>query len=192
MYHRIGNKSPMKKIILPFTIIAAFATSCENPEKQSVKNAKTMQQFISPANFDTAANPADNFYQYINGNWLKENPIPATEASWNNFSIIQDNNLTNLRNLLEEAASGKNEAGSGKRKLGDFYATAMDSSKLNAERLQSLQPEFKVISDLKSAADLPAIVAYFHKIGVRPFFEIGVGPDSKASNQNIFTLGQGG
>jgi len=179
----------MRKLILPLAILAALIFSCGNPEKQQTENTVKNNHSVNLADFDSSVKPADNFYQYVNGNWLKNNPIPATEAAWNNFSIIHDNNLTNLRNILEAAASGKNESGSTQQKVGDFYATAMDSSKLNESGIKALESEFKAIEGLKSSADLPALIA---QIGVRPLFEINIGADSKASIQNITTLGQGG
>jgi len=177
-------------LILPLSIL--IMASCGNRNDKNSGNNMTTNSSIDLANFDTTVNPKDNFYQFVNGNWIKNNPVPSAEATWTNFNIIQDNNLLNLRTLLEEAAKTKGEPGSPKQKVGDFYSTAMDSAKLNKEGIQPLDAEFKLIADIKSVADLPAVIAHFHIIGVRPLFDFGIGADPKASTENITTLNQGG
>ncbi len=182
----------MKKIIFTLSIGALLFASCGNPNSQSKETTMTANHSVNLANFDTTIVPADNFYQYVNGNWAKNNPVPATEASWTNFNIIHDTNLHNLQTLLEDASKGKSEPNSIKQKVGDFYSMAIDSAKLNQEGLQPLADEFKQIAAIKSTAELPAVIAHFHTIGVRPLFDIYIGADSKASTQNITTLNQGG
>ena len=140
-------------------------------------------QGIDPKNFDTNVKPGDNFFMYVNGNWLKNNPVPASEATWTNFSVIHDQNLTNLRILLEKAKGNK---------AGTFYALAMDSIKLNKEGYSPLAGEFNTISQIKSPQDLPATIAHLHSIGVRTLFDFSVGSDPKASNVNIVTINQSG
>jgi putative endopeptidase len=182
----------MKYILITLPLSLLLLASCGTPNNKNAENAMNPNHSIDLANFDTTVTPADNFYQYVNGNWVKNHPVPSSEATWTNFNIIQDNNLANLRTLLDEAASAKSEPGSPKQKVGDFYSTAMDSVKLNQEGILPLEAEFNLISAIKSSADLPAAIAHLHNIGVRPLFDFSVEADSKASTQNITTLSQGG
>jgi putative endopeptidase len=179
----------MKKSLKGLTFGLVILASCGNPGNQSTM---TKNHSVDPANFDSSAVPADNFYQYVNGNWLKNNPVPPAEASWTNFSVIHDDNLGKLRKILDDASAGNNQAGSAEQKVGDFYATAMDSARLNQEGLKAISDELNRIDQVKSITDLPAVIAHFHRIGVRSLFDINIGADSKASTKNVITLNQGG
>lgn len=144
-------------------------------------------------NMDLSVKPVDDFYHYVNGNWLKNHPIPASESRWGSFNELNDKNTAKLKIILNEAAADKNAiAGSNRQKIGDFYSVAMDSVKLNTDGAVPLKDEFAVISNIKSSADLIKAVAHFHSIGVGPMFGGYVGQDPKISTEYITQLGQGG
>jgi putative endopeptidase len=84
------------------------------------------------ADRDTSVSPGDDFFEYANGGWLKRNPIPATEHSWGIDFLVREQLSGALRELNERAAAGSAPAGSDERKIGDFWATAMDAE--NARR----------------------------------------------------------
>ena len=97
------------------------------------QNMHAQTKPIDPANMDTTVKPCDDFFHYVNGNWLKKNPIPAAYNQWGSFTILQENNGEVLHAILEDA---KNDAaapaGSNKHKIGDFYASGMDSAAIEA------------------------------------------------------------
>ena len=75
------------------------------------KSGKTVTG-INPANMDTSINPAENFYLYANGGWIKNNPVPSTESRWGTFNELQENNYKALKNVLESAAKANAAKGS--------------------------------------------------------------------------------
>src|SRR5882672_7404629 len=86
-------------------------------------------KFIDPANMNTLVKPGDNFVEYAGGVWLKNNSIPAKETTWGSFSILRDFNVNALKKILTEAsADTKAKPGSTKKRVGDFYVAAMDST----------------------------------------------------------------
>ena len=180
----------MKYLIISLSAAGLFV-ACANPRVES-KDVLASNTSIQLSNFDTTVVPGDNFFEYVNGNWLKKNPIPSTESSWNNFNVIRDNNISNLRNLFEEAAKGPGEAGTPKQKVGDFYATAMDSVKLQKDGFEPLNEELNLINEIKTPQDLARIIAHQQSVGVKTLFEFNIGPDPKISTENIVTLTQGG
>src|SRR5580658_348386 len=95
-----NNVMPSFKTALPvFLIITAlFALSFTPPGKKKRK-------FIDPANMDLTTRPGDNFYQYVNGNWIRNNPVPPSKTRWGSFDELREANLVRLRSLLEEAAA---------------------------------------------------------------------------------------
>ena len=108
---------------------------------------KNIKEKLTIANFDTTAKPQQDFYQYVNGTWLKNNPIPASEAAWGSFNVLNDSIVARLRKLLETAAANKNAAkGSVEQKVGDLFATMMDSVNLNKNGITPLNDELAKIN----------------------------------------------
>jgi putative endopeptidase len=169
-----------------------FVTSCGNEGKKEAKNESSFIAF-EKANFDTTVKPGDDFYQYANGGWLKSGEIPASESRWGSFDMLNDNIKKNLHIILDETAAKKDATpGSIEQKVGDFYATAMDSVKLNKEGISPLKEELAKIEALKSPADIIAETAHLHKIGSGSFFAAFVNQDAKKSDELIVQLYQAG
>jgi putative endopeptidase len=154
-------------------------------------NAK--EPAIDVNNFDKAVSPNENFYLFVNGNWSKNNPIPASESSWGSFREIGAANQLKLKIILEEAAANKTAVkGSNTQKIGDFYSLAMDSLKLNKERATPLAAEFELINKVATTKDLLTAIAHLNTIGVYPVFNPGIDQDLKKSTEYITYLSQGG
>jgi putative endopeptidase len=148
---------------------------------------------IDVANIDSTVRPVDDFYQFVNGRWLKGHPIPESESRWGSFNELFDKNQAKLRTILEEASSNKNaQPGSNEQKIGDFYAAASDSVKLNADGVTPLKDEFALIDNIRSTDDLLKAVAHFHQVGVGPMFGGYVGQDPKISTEYVTQFFQGG
>jgi putative endopeptidase len=144
-------------------------------------------------NLDTSVKPCDDFYQFANGGWMTKNPIPAAYPSWGTFNELADRNLTSLRQILEELAKNPNAPkGSAEQKLGDFYATAMDVDKIEAEGLKPLADEFERIAAIKDLASLQAEIAHLHMSGVGALFGFGATIDAKNSTRVVAVVWQGG
>ena len=78
---------------------------------------------------DPTAPACTDFYQYADGVWLKQNPIPSDRPRWGTFDELRQRNLNDLRKILERLAADKSAAaGSDERKLGDFYGACMDEA----------------------------------------------------------------
>ncbi|CAF5006713.1 unnamed protein product, partial [Rotaria sp. Silwood1] len=81
---------------------------------------------------DLSVRPGDNFYVYANGNWLKNNPVPASKTRWGSFDELREESSKRLQTLLDDAA--KNTGRDRKTQIiGDFYAAGMDSTAIEAK-----------------------------------------------------------
>ncbi|RYY71710.1 MAG: M13 family peptidase [Chitinophagaceae bacterium] len=143
-------------------------------------------------NVDSTIKPADDFFEFANGKWLKENSIPDDQSGWGIGNLVIEENLTRLRAISEKAAASKAAAGSSDQKIGDFWTTAMDSTQINASGLKPIQP---LLDKLQAVKDLPAlleVVSEFKKIGSGTFFSEYVTQDNKKSDEMAYTLWQGG
>ncbi len=147
---------------------------------------------FSLSNLDKSCKPCDDFYTFAMGGWMKNNPIPAEYPSWGTFTELRDHNLTAMRSILEAAASSKAATGTNERKIGDFYASCMDSSAADAAGLKPLAAELSAIDAMKDGKDLDAEIARMHRQNIGAIFELGSSPDFKDSTQEIADISQGG
>ncbi|MBL7890894.1 MAG: M13 family metallopeptidase [Bacteroidia bacterium] len=183
------NKNILK--ISSFVAITALV-ACGGETKHEETN-KPKNTGIDIANIDSTVRPVDDFYQFVNGNWTKNNPIPETESRWGSFNELDKQNKAKLKAILEEAAADKAaKPGSNTQKIGDFYSAAMDSVKLNKDGAAPLKDEFAAIENIKTTDDLIKLVSRWHTMGVNPMFGGYVGQDPKISTEYILQYYQGG
>ena len=148
---------------------------------------------LDVAGLDQSVSPCEDFSQYVNGKWKKNTPIPAAESYWGNFNIVQERNTVIMRQILDEAAATKNAApGSNVQKVGDYYATAMDSAAINRAGLAPLQGELYRIISAKTKAALAPVLARQQMLGTNAFMGLDVEPDAKNSVQYAAYFSQGG
>jgi putative endopeptidase len=173
----------MKKIVI-FGLLFATIVGCKKNETA----------FVDPllTNRDTTVNPADDFFSYANGGWFKKHPIPSTEKSNGIFRMIQDTINNQIKNICENSAKANAETGSNKQKIGDFYASGMDSIAINKAGISPLKNELATIDAIKDIPSLLATISHLHTIGASPAFSFYVSQDDKNSEKNALFFGQGG
>ena len=106
----------------------------------------TLALGIDTTNFDRSVRPQDDFFRFVNGKWLAHTEIPADASSWGAFNELRENSRTALHSIVEAAARSKAPAGSESRKVGDLYASYMDSARVESLGISPLQPDLKTIA----------------------------------------------
>jgi putative endopeptidase len=180
------------KNLLSIASIAAlmFMASCSNSNKE---NKSAGEGYFSSKDFDTTIQKGDNFYKYANGAWLKKTEIPASEARWGSFSEVDELRYKILHEVLEESAADKNaKAGSNRQKVGDFYATGMDSVKLNAEGIKPIQPYIEEIDAIKTTDELLAVISKYHRSITQSGYYVYADQDAMNSSKIMVNFFQGG
>ncbi len=144
------------------------------------------------ANLDKTCKPCDDFYQFAMGGWMKSNPIPPEYSTWGSFSQLLDKNQQNLRQILEAAEKQQAAAGSNEQKIGDFYASCMDTTAIEAAGTKPIDSQLASIAAMKSSADLQAEAARLQQQGVGVLFRFSANQDAKDSSQVVGAAWQGG
>jgi putative endopeptidase len=155
-------------------------------------NAADSSWGFSLKNLDTACKPCDDFYEFAMGGWMKANPIPAEYPNWGTFTQLRDNNLNATHTILEAAAKANAPNGSNDQKIGDFYASCMDSSAIESAGLKPISGELSAIDAIKDRKSLDAIIAQLQREGASVLFRLSSGQDIKDSNRVIAIASQGG
>lgn len=183
--------------ILTFALAGTLALSGALPtlalSGADTAKPKSGKLGFDPSNMDTTCKPCDDFNKYVNGGWMARTPIPAAYPRWGSFNELQERNQTHLREILEAAAKDTSaKPGSIERKIGDFYAAAMDEAKIEELGATPLKPDFDRINAISDVKSLQETIAYFQSNGIRTMFGFGGGQDAKDSTQVIGQLSQGG
>ena len=147
---------------------------------------------IDTAGMDRSVRPQDDFYSFVNGNWQKITQIPADRSTTGSFITLTDASENAVHAILEEAMRAHAAAGSDMQKLGDLYASYLDSAAIEAAGVNPVRPDLARINAVTSRADYPALFAGLAKIGVASPFGVGVRQDPKQSDRYAVTAGQGG
>jgi len=177
-----------------FTVVCVLAISLAGIGLQGSPNAgdRPKSWGFDPSNLDKTCKPCDDFYQFAMGGWMKANPIPPEYSVWGSFSQLADKNQMNLREILEAAAGAKAAPGSNEQKIGDFYASCMDTAAIDAAGTKPIEPELTQIAAVQTLADLQAETARLHSRGVGALFRFSSMQDAKDSTQEIAAAFQNG
>ena len=111
--------------------------------------AQNPSKFIDRANMNLSVKPGDDFVTYSNGNWVKNNPIPAKETRWGSFNQLRDFNINAVKTILESTQGTKALAGSVEKRVADFYAAAMDSLAIEKLGFTPIQSDLNQIRSLQ-------------------------------------------
>ena len=148
---------------------------------------------FSLAYLDRSTEPSTDFYRFATGTWVRENPVPSDKSRWGAFDELLERNFHAIRSILEEAeAAPATSVHSVERQVGDFFASAMDTARLEQLHFGRIAHDLAQIDSISSVEELFRVLADLHRVGVDGGFESYVYPDKKASEVYAFYLEQGG
>jgi putative endopeptidase len=148
-------------------LMAAMPAFCQTG---AAPGAGSELRVFDPSLVDKTVDPCDNFYRYSCNGWFKKNPLPPDQVSYGRFTELAELNRLHLKQILEDAAIPNATRSANEQKIGDEYASCMDTATVNKQGIAPLRPELNRIAALKSTAELPALLGHLHIVGVDAFF----------------------
>jgi putative endopeptidase len=177
--------------LLGLLLLGAFAVALNG--RRTARTMQSSSHGYDPANLDKTCRPCDDFFQFANGGWLKDNPIPAEYPAWGSFVMLADENQKQLRTILDSATADKSASpGSNEQKIGDFYSSCMDTTAIDAHGDKPLSPLFAQIDQLKDRESISPLIARLHAQGVGGYFVFASTQDLKDSTKVIGEADQAG
>ena len=182
----------MNKVVLAMAG-ASLILGCSGAQLPSTAAKRAaLASGVALENMDQSVRPQDDFYQYVNGGWLKKTAIPPDRSNYGTFSILQDRAEDSLREILDEAAQANSPRGSDAQKIGDFYASFMDTAGIEKAGIAPLAAELEQIAAIKTPRDLARYIGHNQRIGVNAPFAFYVSIDEKNSSTYVSYVGQSG
>jgi len=176
----------MKKLQVLF-IVFLFFLSCKNNSEQTAEKTYADIQGI-----DSSLKPGDNFFMYVNRKWYDTAQIPGTQAGVGAYMFMNYPQRMRLQRILDSVSKANNAAGSIEQKVGDFYASGMDTITINKRGYDPVRPMLTRIDSINDVPSLMKFVADEAKVNNTSILAFGVGPDNKNSNMNIAHVSQTG
>ena len=180
-----------KKLLL-LTAPAVFLFGCNGGNKTPDLSKVTQDDFLYQY-IDSSQKAGDDFFKFATGTWMKNNPIPSNERRWAVSNLVQNDIYDKLLKLSNDAAANKEaKKGSNAQKIGDFWATGMDSVKIEEQGLTPLNEQFRMIENIKTKQDVINTIAQFQIYVGSPLFAAGIYQDEMNSTQYTLHMYQGG
>jgi putative endopeptidase len=179
----------MMKFILTGAGLASMAcfVACNQGQKSTDTTSATADAVA--VNVDSTINPAQDFFDYANGGWIKRNPIPAEYSSWGIGNLVQEELYKRLRTINEKAVENPTDATS--KKIAAFWKSGMDSVKINADGIKPIEEQLKAIDAVTNMQQLVQLAAKQHN-QTGAMLGMYIGQDAKNSDLIIVQFVQGG
>ncbi len=174
-------------LLITLAFITLFITSCNQDDDTELQPRE-----LSEHNIDTSVKPGDDFFLYANGKWYDTATILPTESRAGARLEMDYIAKSHIRTILEEASKEKTEPGSIQQKVGDMYASGMDTATIEKLHFDPIKPWLKEIDTLSSVKSLLQFAAKQTTLGNDLLIGQFIGADEKNSTKNIAVYYQDG
>lgn len=176
----------MKKNTIAKVAMLALVTLSTAPV-----NAQEKKPGIDLSLMDKSVRPNDDFFNFVNGTWVKNTEIPADRTRWGSFDELRQKTDIDALSILEAAKNPAYKSNTDQGKAINLYRSIMDTVARNKAGIKPLKPYLDKINKVKSVADLQKLMLEMAPKGGIGFFGVGVGTDAKNSNRNVVNVGPG-
>ncbi len=178
----------VKMLLLVPSIVGTMLTGCSGGNGS--KSSQDSVPAIDMTALDTTVNPAEDFYLFVNGGWMKNNPLPATHSRFGSFDVLRERSIEQIRDIVEELAGKEQKEGTNEYRVAVLYKQAMDSTTRNELGATPIKKDLAEIEAITSMAELPKIFGKWDAEGRSSLFGSYVAADDMNSTINIMHLVQ--
>ena len=171
----------MKKLLTAMALATMTLTS-----------SAQLRSGINMNDLNTSVRPADDFYEYACGGWMKANPLPAAYSRFGSFDRLAEDNNKRINGILKELLENSYPQGSVEQQLSDLYKLAMDSVRREKEGLTPVMGEIRALEAAKTKDQIFKIQLSMMPEGESEFFSAYIGADEKNATENILNINQSG
>lgn len=183
----------VSKLAIGIALSLGLAACSSNEPTVTVVQDGAKVSGVEQENFDNTVRHQDDFYYSVNGHWLANTPIPADKSNYGSFSVLYEQSQNALKKIIDEAAAKQDKvAGSSEQKVGDFYASYMNTDVIEKLGITPLSDQLSAIASAKNHKDIASLMGSLLVDGVQMPFGFYVNNDAKNSSQYAVYLYQSG
>jgi len=181
----------IRKMLAAGVCAAALATAIPAAAQDDAERAPTpTMEFgtwgVDPQLLDPNVKPGDDFFDYVNGKWVRDNPIPAEFTRFGAFNILGEKSTADVEKLVADLVKQNPAPGTAARRIVDAYQSYLDTDAINAGGIAPAQP---YLQEIFSAPDLVSLAKLFPEAGMPALVSAAVTVDSKDPNSYIVSVG---
>lgn len=188
------NKKHAVKLLLLAAITSSMAACNSQSTSEQVATDSTKVPAYDLSSIDSSYKPCDDFDDFANGNWKKNNPIPSTESRWGAFNILdKENKEVRLKGIIAEITQQTElKKGTEEQQIADYYKSFLDTATIEKLGITPLQPYLDKINAIKTLEDWSKVSGELQKMGIPTFEMFGIDADARNSSMNALYASQGG
>ena len=188
------NKKHAVKLLLLAAITSSMAACNSQSTSEQVATDSTKVPAYDLSSIDSSYKPCDDFDDFANGNWKKNNPIPSTESRWGAFNILdKENKEVRLKGIIAEITQQTElKKGTEEQQIADYYKSFLDTATIGKLGITPLQPYLDKINGIKTLEDWSKVSGELQKMGIPTFEMFGIDADARNSSMNALYASQGG
>src|SRR5690554_1702514 len=184
----------MKLIRQSFILFAGISimTSCGTSKNEKKDISSSSLYTINTDYLDRSTSPQEDFFQFANGTWITNNPVPPSESRWGSFNELDKRNKAKLTKILNEALEADAPKGSNLQIIGDYYAAKKDVKRRNEQSPKKIIQINETLKHFTDKSFIPKAVHMMKLDGITAFANLYVSQDLKNVDKNTLYLSQGG
>lgn len=184
---RIGLFTCTSLIFFNACTITKLANETPREVKINQKNSES-NHGLNLVDMDMNIRPQDDFYNFVNGNWIRKTQIPPVLGGVDVSDIITEKVENECAQILDSIVSSNHVLGSESDKIKNLYQSFIDIDGRNEQGLMPIQNEINQITAINTWTDLQKYLTAATRFGNNPFYEWSIGRDFKNTKQNIVHL----
>lgn len=184
----------MKLIRQSFILFAGISimTSCGTSKNEKKDISSSSLYTVNTDYLDRSTTPQEDFFQFANGTWIANNPVPPSESRWGSFNELDKRNKAKLTKILNEALEADAPKGSNLQIIGDYYAAKKDVKRRNEQSPKKIIQINETLKNFTDKSFIPKAVHMMKLDGITAFANLYVSQDLKNVDKNTLYLSQGG
>src|ERR1700735_1195123 len=131
-------------------LVLGFLGGCTPPDSPK-------KSFVDVDGIDSSIKPGDNFFRYVNGRWYDTAQIADDQTGVGSYSFMNIPQKQLLQNILDSVSKTQHPSGSIDQKVGDFYASGMDTATINQ---RGYEPIRAILTRIDAISDLPSLMKF--------------------------------